>query len=180
MGRPPGILLAAAHFVSKNNISEGEQAMLAIELAKEILRVEDTVGHERTILVGDLNMNPFEDGVTGANALHAVMTRKLAERGSRVVQGTEYRFFYNPMWGFFGDRTAGPPGTYYHRAPNVAELFWHMLDQVLLRPALMGLLEDLAILDSIDGERLLTQPGGLPHHTAYSDHLPLAFRLNLD
>jgi hypothetical protein len=180
VGRPPGILLAAAHFVSKNHSSPGEQAMLAVELAKEISRVEETVGHERTLVVGDLNMNPFEEGVTGAPALHAVMTRKLAERLTRVVQGTTYRFFYNPMWGFFGDRTVGPPGTYYHRSASVGDIFWHMLDQVLLRPELMNLLHDLAILDSVGGNRLLTQPAGLPRDTDCSDHLPLAFRLKLD
>jgi hypothetical protein len=76
VGRSPGILLAAAHFVSKNNSSPGEQAMLAVELAKEVNRVEETVGHERTLIVGDLNMNPFEEGVTGAPALHAVMTSR--------------------------------------------------------------------------------------------------------
>src|SRR5690242_4919658 len=42
VGKPPGILLAAAHFVSKMNASEGEQSMLAVELAKEITRVEDS------------------------------------------------------------------------------------------------------------------------------------------
>jgi hypothetical protein len=180
LGKPPGILLAIAHFISKNNSSPGEQAMLAVELAKEIIRVEDTIGHERTLLVGDLNMNPFEEGVTGAPALHAVMTRRLAERRERVVQGTAYRFFYNPMWGFFGDRTDGPPGTYYHRAATVGDLFWQMIDQVLLRPALMHLIHDLVIMDSIDSESLLTQPAGLPNDAACSDHLPLAFRLNLD
>jgi hypothetical protein len=179
-GKPPGILLAAAHFISKNHSSPGEQALLAVELAKEIHRVEEAVGHQRTLIVGDLNMNPFEDGMTGANALHSVMTRKLAERKERVVQGAAYPFFYNPMWGFFGDRTVGPPGTYYHRAATVAEIFWHMIDQVLLRPALMDLLEDLAILDCVDGESLLSHPAGLPRDTACSDHLPLAFRLKLD
>jgi exonuclease III len=180
VGRHPGILLAAVHFVSKNNTSPSEQAMLAAELAKEIKRVEESVGHERTIVVGDLNMNPYEEGVTAAIALHAVMTRKIAERVERVVQGTRYRFFYNPMWSLFGDRTDGPPGTYYHRSARVAEQFWHMLDQVLLRPDLMDLLDDLAILDSVRGESLLTQGAGLPDKVAYSDHLPLAFRLNLD
>jgi exonuclease III len=180
VGRPPGILLAAMHFVSKNNSSQGEQGMLAVELAKEISRVENAVGHDRTLVVGDLNMNPFEEGVIGAPALHAVMTKKLAERKERLVQGTPYRFFYNPMWGFFGDRTTGPPGTYYHRSASVGDLFWHMLDQVLLRPSLMDRLRDLKILDTIGGEGLLTHPAGLPRNTACSDHLPLAFRLKLD
>lgn len=180
IGAPPGILLAATHFVSKNNSSDGEQAMLAVELAKEISRVEEAVGHQRTVVVGDLNMNPFEEGVTGAPALHAVMTKKLAARVERVVQGTSYRFFYNPMWGFFGDRTVGPPGTYYHRSATVGDLFWHIIDQVLLRPNLMDRLHDLAILDSVGGERLLTESAGLPRDAGSSDHLPLAFRLELD
>jgi hypothetical protein len=122
-------------------------------------------------------MNPFDEGVIGAPALHAVMTRKLAERKERRVVGTSYRFLYNPMWGFFGDRTIGPPGTYYHRAATVGDLFWHMFDQVLLRPSLMYLLRDLVILDQIDGESLLSHPVGLPRDAACSDHLPLAFRL---
>jgi hypothetical protein len=125
-------------------------------------------------------MNPFEDGITGALALHAVMTRTLAERVERVVQGTRYRFFYNPMWGCFGDRTVGPPGTYYHRSATVIELFWHMFDQVLLRPVLMDLLHDLVILDNIGSESLLTKPSGRPSLTVGSDHLPLTFRLQLD
>jgi hypothetical protein len=44
----------------------------------------------------------------------------------------------------------------------------------------MDSLADLAILDSIGGESLLTKEAGLPRHTDYSDHLPLAFRLNLN
>ena len=181
VGRHPGILLAAAHFVPKGPSSNsGDQALLAVELAKEISRVEQGVGHERTLVVGDLNMNPFENGVTGANALHAVMTRKLAAKAQRTVQGNPYRFFYNPMWGHFGDRTDGPPGTYYHRPPSMTELFWHMYDQVLLRPSLMGLLDDLTILDRIDGESLLTPGFGVPYRQRYSDHLPLAFNLDLD
>jgi endonuclease/exonuclease/phosphatase family metal-dependent hydrolase len=176
---PAGILVAAAHFVSKNNESPGGQALLAAELSKEISRVEDAVGHERTVLVGDLNMNPFEEGVTGAPALHAVMTRKLAGRGERTVQGKAYRFFYNPMWGCWGDRTSGPPGSYYHRAATVGDLFWHLFDQVLLRPALMHTLHDLVIMDNVQGDSLLTHPAGLPHASTFSDHLPLAFRLQL-
>lgn len=40
-------------------------------------------------------------------------------------------------------------------------------------------LHDLAILDRIDGRSLLT-PAGLPDYSACSDHLPLAFKLDLE
>lgn len=179
-GRSPAIVLAVAHLPSKASLASSEQALLAVELAKEIHRVEEFVGHERTLLVGDLNMNPFDDGVIGAPALHAVMTRRLAERTDRRVQGNRYRFFYNPMWGFFGDRTKGPPGTYFHRSAGVAELYWHMLDQVLLRPALMHRLRKLAILERIGSRSLLTSKRGVPHSSVCSDHLPLTFSLDLD
>ena len=179
VGPPPGILLAAAHFQSKNNLSAGGQGLLTAELAKEICVAEENVGHNRTVLVGDLNMNPFELGVTGMNALHAVMTKKIAGKLERTVSGKKYRFFYNPMWGHFGDCSSGPPGTYYRHGASPDEIFWHILDQVLIRPELMKGLRDLAILELIDGQSLLSSRGGLPLVSKFSDHLPLTFRLDL-
>jgi len=180
IGRPPGILLATAHFVSKNYETAGGQSMLAAEMAKEVSRVEDSLGYQRTVVVGDLNMNPFEDGLAAATALHGVMTRKIAGKRERTVQAKPYRFFYNPMWGFFGDRTTGPAGTYHHGAATVGNLFWQMFDQVLLRPDLMNALQDLEILDRIGAQSLLTEKGGVPDRSVASDHLPLAFRLTLE
>src|SRR5712692_7820936 len=55
------ILPAAAHFPSKLFWKEGSQAMECTVLAETIAKNEHAVGHERTLLVGDLNMNPFED-----------------------------------------------------------------------------------------------------------------------
>jgi len=180
VGRSGDFMLVVVHLASKSNYDAVDQALLAAEVAEEIRRVENVVGHTRTLIVGDLNMNPFEPGVTAANALHGVMTRRIAEQIERRVQGKSYRFFYNPMWGCFGDRTDGPPGTYYHRSPQVAETFWHTFDQVLLRPDLMNQLEDLVILDHIRGEPLVTHPRGLPRADDFSDHLPIAFRLSHD
>ncbi len=97
-----------------------------------------------------------------------------------LAESGVYRFFYNPMWGSWGDRTVGTPGSYFHRAPTVAGLFCHVFEQVLLRPVLMDLRHGLAILDCIGGERLLTASTGVPRSTEVSDHLRLAFRLNLD
>ena len=152
--------------------------MLAVELSKEIVRVEDAVGHQRTVVVGDLNMNPFEDGMIGAPALHAVMTRQLARRVQRTVQGKAYRFFYNPMWGYFGDRSPGPPGTYYLRSSKPGNYFWNIYDQVLLRPALMDRLARLEVLQH-DGSASLLTRRGLPAETNGSDHLPVFFQLDV-
>lgn len=178
VGKPPGILLAAVHFPGKVNLSENDQTLLATQLSTYIVEEERRLNVTRTVLVGDLNMNPFEPGVTGAQALHAVMTQRIATRGERTVRGQSYRFFYNPMWGLWGDRKAGPPGTYYLSSSKPINYFWAMYDQVLLRPELMSSLHALHILDS-DGTNLLLTRSGLPDKKRSSDHLPILFTLDL-
>jgi hypothetical protein len=179
IGPPPGLLLAAVHFPSRVNWEPNDQTLQATELAGDIRREEDRRGHRRTVLVGDLNMNPFDPGVFGSHGLHGMMARNLARRGERTVSGRSYPMFYNPMWGCFGDRTAGPPGTYYLSSSKPINYFWNIYDQVLLRPDLMDALTDLQILDSDGQEPLVTKRVGQPSQSAGSDHLPIYFRLKL-
>lgn len=176
------ILLATVHFPSRINYNESEQTQAAIVLAEDIVSAENDAGITRTILVGDLNMNPFDDGVSAAHTLNAVMTKQLAASRERKVRGKSYRFFYNPMWGHFGDRIMGPSGTYYYHASKATNYYWNMFDQVLLRPKLMNTLRDLQILTSDGVEPLVTQHGTpkLSNKTSVgSDHLPIFFQLEL-
>ena len=55
------ILLAAIHFPSKLFFTEASQTSECFELARSIRSVEEKLGHTRTILVGDFNMNPLEE-----------------------------------------------------------------------------------------------------------------------
>jgi endonuclease/exonuclease/phosphatase family metal-dependent hydrolase len=178
VGNHPDVLLAVVHFHSKVNWSEHDQLGEATYLARDLRRLEDENGHQRTILVGDLNMHPFDKAVVSAHGLHGVMTRQLAARGQRTVARRDYPFFYNPMWGCFGDRTAGPAGSHYYPGSAPVTYYWNVFDQVLLRPSLMDRLHELRILDN-DGTAPLLQPSGLPDTDAGSDHLPLFFELNL-
>lgn len=170
------LLFAAAHLPSKIYWSREDQAAEVHELSQQIRAAEERRGHARTILVGDLNMNPFDDGVVQANGLHAMMTRATAEEGSRRVQGRDYPFFYNPMWGFFGDRTPGPPGTFYYRRNGHLSYEWNILDQVLVRPEVLPFFDDVAIVTKI-GETELIAASGRPDRKTASDHLPIVFRL---
>jgi hypothetical protein len=179
----PGLtdmLLAIDHFPSKLYWSEDSQALECPNLATSIKRVEDRVGHSRTVLVGDLNMNPFEKGVVSASGLHAVMSRRIAEKRTRTVNGIEYPFFYNPMWGLFGDSTRGPPGTFFDRRAEHVTFFWNIFDQVLVRPDLISRFDEnyLEILDS-DGDFSFLTEDGKPNESMVSDHLPILFKLQL-
>ncbi|GAB4231488.1 MAG: hypothetical protein Kow00121_59800 [Elainellaceae cyanobacterium] len=181
--RLPGVenvLLAVVHFPSKRVMSDSSQNAESIELSNSIKRAEQTVAHSKTVLLGDLNMNPFQEGVVNANGLHGVMSRQIARQGTRTVQSRQYPFFYNPMWSLFGDATSGSPATYYRRNAEQTEFFWYMLDQVLIRPDLLDRFdnENLQILES-DGETSFLSDQGLPNKNLFSDHLPLLLKLEL-
>ena len=78
------LLVVGAHLPSKMPPStERVQDSLCAEWARTIRGYEEAVGHSRTVLVGDLNMNPFEPGLIAANGLHAAASRRVAERGHR-------------------------------------------------------------------------------------------------
>jgi endonuclease/exonuclease/phosphatase family metal-dependent hydrolase len=174
------ILLAVTHFPSKRYWDDISQTAQCVELANSIKLQEEEVGHSRTVLVGDFNMNPFEDGMVIAGGLHAVMSREVATRGARTVSAKSYQFFYNPMWNLLGDVTPGPPGTYYYDNAVQKAFFWNMFDQVLVRPDLLTSFDndDLKILTSV-GETSLLSPNGRPNTRIASDHLPILFKLTL-
>jgi hypothetical protein len=173
-------LLAATHFPSKLWMKDHSQAVECGNLARDIRAAEAAAGHTRTLLVGDLNMNPFDSGMIAAGSLNAVMTRQVAARGSRRVQRQDYPFFYNPMWGLFGDGSRGPAGTYYRDSAEHHDYFWHMFDQVLVRPGLLQQFPtDGVTILSDDGTDSLLNAKGLLDASCPSDHLPLLFKLNV-
>jgi hypothetical protein len=172
-------LLAVVHLGSKMSYNGFDQLTESIILADHIRKVEEKIGHSRTVLVGDFNMNPFENGIVNAKGLHAVMTRDIAADKERKIKGKAYPYFYNPMWKFFGDGKNEPPGTYYYRGSTYTTFFWNIFDQVLLRPVAMSFFnnDNLKII-SEDGEISFLK-NGRPDSSVASDHLPILFKLNL-
>jgi len=116
--------------------------------------------------------------MTSVTGMHGLMTRKLAEMPDRTHLGLPRRRFYNPMWGLFGDRTPGPAGTHYWRSSVLHNPHWGMMDQVLVRAAMIDRLNELAILES-DGTHTLLASDAAPDRKHLSDHLPVMFRLDV-
>jgi len=173
-------LIGAVHLRSKLYQSPASAMIGLIQLAERLRRTEERLGTDRTVLIGDFNANPFEDGMLAAHGLHAVMCAKRAARVSRVVDGEVCRFFYNPMWGLYGDLSPGPPGTYHRSSAEEVNPFWNMYDQVLVRPALLPAFrpDELTIITEDGAERFLTR-SGTPNRRQFSDHLPVLFGLDL-
>jgi hypothetical protein len=174
------ITLVVAHGPTKLFASGDSQAMECSLIADAIRHQERKVGHTRTVLVGDLNMNPFESGVVGANGLHAVMSQTVARKMARTVNGVSYPFFYNPMWSRMGDGSAGPCGTFYYERAEHVVYFWNTFDQVLLRPELLDCFDfKRLVVPTKAGQTPLVTGDGRPNRKLASDHLPVVFELDL-
>jgi hypothetical protein len=172
-------LLLAVHMPDKSNWSDRSQVIEAAELSRTLVNEEKKIGHARTILIGDLNMNPFEDGLIASYAFHSVMSRRLASKGKRTILGREYPFFYNPMWNLFGDED-GQPGTYYYWRAEHINTFWNMFDQVLIRPDLLDVFDSRSLkIITNDGNVEFLTKNGLPQRKIVSDHLPITFQLHI-
>ena len=170
------LLLVGAHFGSKLYLDQNAQATLSPRIREAIDEWELRVGHHRTVVTGDFNMNPFENGVMGSEGLHAVMTRADARRRARQVSGMQRLFFYNPMWRHFGEREGAPPGTYRYNGSGPLEFFWNIFDQVVVRPELLDYFDDTSVrvVTRLDGRSLATRSGH-PNRQTASDHFPLVF-----
>lgn len=170
----PACLVAGAHIISKLRTRESDQYFAARILKNAVEQAEIAVGHNRTIVIGDMNMNPFEEGMLAADGLHGMMTKSIVIKQSRRVQGQKHSFFYNPMWSRLGDESHGPAGTYYHGPGGAISPYWHTFDQALLRPSLVPAYERgfLEVVTQINGTDLLSNT-----NFKQSDHFPIVLRL---
>ena len=151
--------------------------MECTKISSIIREVEEEEGHSRTIIVGDLNMNPFEKGMVAASGFHGTMSRDIAVKGYRTLNGVKHQFFYNPMWNFLGDNNE-TPGSYYYNSSEQINYYWGLFDQVLVRPQLLQNFNtnDVKVLSS-DGSQSLLNSNSIPNKNIYSDHLPILFSL---
>jgi endonuclease/exonuclease/phosphatase family metal-dependent hydrolase len=115
----PELVIVSVHATSGLQVDVVEQDEELRALAKRVTELEDSRGHTRTLLIGDLNADPYDKRVQTAVGLHGEKSRAIAQQGARRVKRVAYRFFYNPMWRFLGQQppdpkertTAGRPNT---------------------------------------------------------------------
>jgi len=175
------LLLSVVHGLDKRNNSPAKQELFLQQVVAALSYLENKVGHGRSIVLGDFNANPFESPIASASGMHAVISRAIAQSDPRRMLNQSYPYFYNPMWNLYGDEPlSSAPATYYYRGSDPHELYWHMLDQVLIRPSLLNRF-DFGALDIVTAVRgtELTGATGTPDRTRFSDHLPVVFGVDL-
>jgi hypothetical protein len=179
ISRKNRLLLILVHGLDIINNSEEVRSLFFDRLRNDI--VEKEVGHKQTVILGDFNANPFDAIIGGIRGVHAIRVRDVGGKLKRSVMKKDYEFFCNPMWSCYRGWEKSPPGTHYHNGSDVHELFWHMLDQVILRPQALHMFSEknLRVLTETGVSSLLTS-NHLPDRVNASDHLPVLFKLNLN
>lgn len=131
--------------------------------------------NRNTLVMGDFNVNPFEASMVNADTLHALSSKRIAKKASRIVYEDSYDMFYNPMWNKLGDENGD--GTYYYNSSQITNYYWHIFDQFIVRPEIADRIntKDIKIITEI-GEYVLKKKSGIPDK-GISDHFPLYFRL---
>ncbi len=172
------VLLVLVHGIDIRNHDAATRQEFAQELASEISFIKEQEKTNKVVILGDFNMNPYDRGMNLAAGLNAMMTRSCVERGYRTQRRKRYEFYYNPMWGLFGDNPAGPSGTFYNTS-NQGPYGWSMIDQVLIHHSIVPLFHDVKILDQA-GELSLIDARGRPDSKKASDHLPILVSLRGD
>ncbi|AJH72789.1 hypothetical protein BC30048_4154 [Bacillus cereus] len=165
------IMFGFTHFFSKSMKDENDYVSKTGRLIHLIEDKESEIQSDYTVLAGDFNMNPFEKGMLQGGCLHAFPTVFEAKKNKRKLDEEEYKFFYNPMWKYFGGN-GEVLGTYYTTPTHTYGLYWNIFDQVLYRPSLMEMFEDVEIKTKIKGRNLIEN-----NKILVSDHLPIYFKI---
>lgn len=170
-------LIFFVHLPSQLHQPEKNISFECVNLSNFINKWENTSKAERNLAIGDFNLNPYDDGLIAANGLNAIGDKNKIADKIRTVNDNKYKYFYNPMWNFFGDNST-PYGTYYHKASKMKTPFWHLFDQVLLRNELVQYYKnyEVDIITKVEKENLIDIKNRIDA-SVYSDHLPLIMRI---
>lgn len=173
-------ILCCIHLNSQIYANNEEQRSILIrQIVDEILKKENELKTENTVIVGDFNINPYDTGCLDARYFHSLPIYSETTRKSRKIMGKDFFMFYNPMWNLLGDAKE-PYGTFYYLGNNTVNTYWNMYDQVILRPALRKRFvdESLKIITETENIYLLNNDGH--PDKKISDHLPIMFEIQED
>ena len=180
------IILGGLHFPSKATYKGETQLSYASHYARWINDVEKQRANKKTIIFGDFNMNPFEQGMIEPQTFNATLSYDIAKSGQRTSHFEKFDYFYNPMWNWLGDREhhSGKikiPGSFYFKTTSdVTQIYWNVFDKVILRPSIIDIIDytSLKIIEAIPLNDLINQDCENKEDN-FTDHLPLLFNLNI-
>lgn len=177
IGMATGILLIAAiHNVSKISADIFDQLGVLQRIRSDLIEQETKFKTKNSIIVGDFNINPFEEISVSSDSLFAIPYREEVREATAIRQGVKKEKFFNPSWKFLSNQNA-PYATYYYNSSKSIDYYWNMFDQVIIRPQLIDAfdMDSFSIISETKTCQLMVN--GKPNKSMYSDHLPILFNI---
>lgn len=166
-------IICCVHLFSNMYGDGGDERLEIIHtIMEDIKKAEERIHSQKTIIIGDMNEMPYDNGCLNANGFHGLPELNLEDRPTRKVRNVEYRKFYNPMWNLMGDFSY-PPGTYYYNQAKLHNPMWYMFDQIILSKDILPEFkrESLKILTSCSYAKLMDE--NMHPNKEISDHFPI-------
>ena len=134
-----------------------------------------TSEEESILIIGDFNVNPFDEAMIdfdGFSATNSVIARKKITNLKKTKE-----LYYNPTWGLYSNNDF--PGTKYFKRPSGSSydiLEHHFLDQVVISRKLLNRLTSQTIKTINKSNNYIFREEG-KNLIQESDHLPLSYTL---
>ncbi len=170
------ILIAAIHNVSKMSNGTLDQLDILQRIQSDLINQETKFETKNSIIVGDFNINPFEEISVSSNSLFAIPYREELKNTTAVRQGVKREKFFNPSWKFLSNQKP-PYASYYYSNSSSVNYYWNMFDQVIIRPELVSAfnMDVFSIITETKTCQLMLN--GKPNKNSFSDHLPIFFNI---
>jgi exonuclease III len=169
-------IVAFVHLPSKMQDNREKNRHLLEQITCKINDLDDN-RNRKVIILGDFNLNPYEEAMTYLTGCNAVSSKNVAMRicrKDRSEKDKKYFYYYNPMWNFLGDFN-DTNGTYYYEKTSDHSRYWNTFDQFVVSPALIRDIDKIEIIKNVGGISLGNK-NGIPNSNI-SDHYPLYFKL---
>ena len=169
-------VLCFVHLPSKLHQTDEQQRRACERLYNQVSAEEERHNIEKSIIIGDFNINPFESAMISFSGLAATNGIDCCLRKSVMSDGETKKLFYNPMWTLYKDYKLRP-GSHRYIKTGVSVATWHILDQIVMRPDLVDFFnfDSLSFLTKTENYSYISSNG----KPSLSDHLPLVCEFNI-
>lgn len=162
-------ILCGIHLEDMRNSSSDDRCDTIRKLLGNLEQIEDSYNIVNSIVVGDVNANPYDKEIISIYGFNAVLFKKLIEHSEYIDKRYENRKrFYNPILHFISESTEMYGSYYSSQGSNTP--YWNCLDQVLVRKSLVNKIKNVQYLKKISATGLMNR---VEINKNISDHLPL-------
>lgn len=169
-------VIAAAHLVDRMSSADPEPRLVVIRKMIDVIHgYENELSIKRTIVMGDLNANPYDKELLLPNAFNAMLCKGIVRnKTGRTWYGNEYPFLYSPTIHWLSEELENYGSFYY--SGDCSNPIWNCYDQALVSPELMDSINSYSYLKRIGDRDLIAK---VRPNSKISDHLPLLVDINL-